>query len=91
MIGFGKLHDRDDPKVYNTPNEHKILTQENDTYTKLAEECIKNRICVDLFITIPDTKSIDLTTIAPIATYTGGDLNYFMPFDINKHGEKLHY
>ena len=32
-----------------------------------------------------------MTTIAPIATLTGGDLIYFNNFDIYKHGEKLHY
>lgn len=36
-------------------------------------------------------KSIDLTSIAPIASITGGDLYYYSPFDIAKHGEKLHY
>ena len=35
--------------------------------------------------------SIDITSIAPIAAHTGGDLLHFTNFDINKHGEKLHY
>lgn len=36
-------------------------------------------------------KSVDITTIAPVATMTGGDLHVFAPYDVNKHGEKLHY
>jgi hypothetical protein len=52
---------------------------------------VKARVCVDLFFTIPVAKSIDLATMAPLANNTGGDLHYFSQFDINKHGEKLHY
>lgn len=36
-------------------------------------------------------KSIDLTSVAPISSLTGGDLYYYAPFDLMKHGEKLHY
>jgi protein transport protein SEC24 len=36
-------------------------------------------------------KSIDLTSIAVLPSHTGGDLHFMAPFDINKHGEKLHY
>jgi len=32
-----------------------------------------------------------LTSIAPVATLTGGDLHLMNPFDVTKHGEKLHY
>lgn len=46
---------------------------------------------MDLIYAINSQKSIDLTSIAPVATLTGGDLHLFSPFDINKHGEKLHY
>jgi protein transport protein SEC24 len=36
-------------------------------------------------------KSIDFTSIAPLAAHTGGDLYYYNPFDATKHGERLHY
>ena len=36
-------------------------------------------------------KGVDLTSIAVLPSVTGGDLHFFAPFDINKHGEKLHY
>jgi protein transport protein SEC24 len=90
-FGFGALKVRDEIKLYNTPNEKNILSPENDSYTKLAEECVKNRITVDLFITLPHKRCIDLASIAPLPNITGGDLNYFSRFDITKHGEKLHY
>jgi hypothetical protein len=35
-IGYGPVKIRDDPKLYNTPNEKNILSPENDFYTKLA-------------------------------------------------------
>jgi len=57
----------------------------------MGEECVKDRICVDLFYALNNYKSIDLATIAPIAAVTGGDLHFFSPFDITRHGEKLHY
>ena len=43
---------RDDPKLYNTPNEKNILHPENESYNKLADECIKKRVCVDLFFAV---------------------------------------
>ena len=52
-VGFGPVVVRDDAKLYNSPNEKNLLTPEKDTYVKLAEECIKGRVCVDLFFTIP--------------------------------------
>jgi protein transport protein SEC24 len=36
-------------------------------------------------------KSIDLGSISPLASLTGGDLHFFNAFNIVKHGEKLHY
>jgi hypothetical protein len=35
--------------------------------------------------------SIDLTTIAPIAGITGGDVHFYQNFDVVKHGEKMYY
>ena len=68
-----------------------LLSPVNDFYVKMAEECVDQRICVDLIYAINNAKSIDLTSMAPIATLTGGDLHLFSPFDPMKHGEKLHY
>lgn len=82
---------RDDAKLYNSDKEKTLLSPANDHYVKMAQECIKQRICVDLFYAMNQYKSIDLTSIAPIAGLTGGDLHLFCPFDMNRHGEKLHY
>ena len=58
----------------------------------MAAECVKNRVCVDLFYALNTLfKSIDIASVSPISSTTGGDLYYYSQFDLNKHGEKLHY
>ena len=76
-IGFGSVKSRDDAKLYNTPNEKALVHEETDVYVKLAEECVKQRVCVDLFFATNYPRSIDLATMVPIANNTGGDLHYF--------------
>ena len=90
-IGVGSLVTRDDTKLYNTDKEKTILQPVNDHYQKLANECVAERITVDLFFAMNSYKSIDLTTIAVLPGITGGDLHFLCPFDPIKHGEKLHY
>jgi len=68
---------RDDPKLYNTPNEKNILHPENESYNKLADECIKKRVCVDLFFAVQQNRQIDISSICPLAAKTGGDINLF--------------
>jgi protein transport protein SEC24 len=89
--GSGALSFRDDAKLYNTDKEKVLLSPVNDHYVKMAKECVQSRICVDLFYAANQYKSMDITSIAPIASLTGGDFHFYCPFDINKHGEKLHY
>ena len=90
-IGIGALVSRDDVKVYNTDKEKALLAPANEHYIKLAIECVSQRITVDLFYAMNTYKSIDLTTIAVLPSMTGGDLHVMCPFDVVKHGEKLHY
>jgi protein transport protein SEC24 len=44
-----------------------------------------------LFYALAKYQTVDLTTIGVLPSQTGGDINFMSPFDINKHGEKLHY
>lgn len=90
-IGAGSLATRDDAKLYNSDKEKAIVSPANDHYAKMANECIQQRITVDLFYAMHQYKSVDLTTIAVLPAQTGGDLHFMAPFDVNKHGEKLHY
>jgi protein transport protein SEC24 len=77
--------------MYNTDKEKILLSPSSNHYVKMAEECVQQRVCIDLIYGISTLKSIDLTSIAPLATMTGGDLHLFSPYDPVKHGEKLHY
>lgn len=64
----------------------------HDYFTQLANECNNNRICVDLYFGLNQTNlSIDLTTIAPVAGMTGGNIYFYQNFDVMKHGEKIYY
>jgi protein transport protein SEC24 len=65
-IGYGPVKIRDDPKIYNSANEKNILSPENDFYSKLAYECVKQRICIDLFFCTNQIKSIDIASFAPL-------------------------
>lgn len=89
--GFGALSYREDTKLYNTDKEKVLLSPVNDTFVKMAQDCVAHSICVDLFFCLNTVKSIDLTSMAPVAAITGGDIYHYNPFDITKHGEKLHY
>jgi protein transport protein SEC24 len=91
-IGFGATANRDDPKLYNSDKERSILSPANDLYVQMAKECISHRICVDLFYCLNiQASSVDLTTVAPLAAHTGGDLFFYNKFEASKHGERLHY
>lgn len=81
---------RDDMKLYKD-KEPELLSPANKHYVTMAKECIQSRICVDLFYASNSYKSLDITTIAPLASLTGGDFHLFNNFDVTKHGEKLHY
>lgn len=48
-IGAGQLVARDDPKLYNTDKERNIVTPANDHFIKMANECVQQRITIDLF------------------------------------------
>ena len=90
-IGVSSIVNRDDPSAYNNDKEKAMLSPANELYTKLAQECIAQRITVDIFYAMNNYKSVDLATIAVLPSLTGGDLHYMCPFDPIKNGEKLHY
>ena len=90
-VGYGAVKGRDDPKQYNSSTEKMMVTHENALYAGLASECIKSRVCVDLFFAIPHSKSIDVAQMAPVANMTGGDLHYIYNYEDSKHSERLYY
>lgn len=63
----------------------------NQFYQNLAAECNSHRICVDLFYGLNEKITVDLATVVPVCGMTGGELTFYQPFDVVKHGEKLYY
>ena len=69
-----------------------MLAPEHDFYRQMALDAISKNITVDLFVALTlKYKSLDVATIAPISSITGGDLYLYADFDVVKHGEKLYY
>lgn len=63
----------------NKPEEgSKMMQPAHDYFKNLANDCNDSRICVDLYYALHSTNSsIDLTTIAPIAGLTGGNIYFY--------------
>jgi protein transport protein SEC24 len=92
-LGAGKVAPRLAPDIFNKPEEGpKMMAPAHDYFKYLAQECLRQRICVDLYFGVgPKNTSIDLTTIAPIAGITGGDVRFYQNFDVVKHGDELYF
>jgi hypothetical protein len=43
---------RDDPKLYNTDKEKALLQPHNEAISKLVQECLKDRVVVDLYYAV---------------------------------------
>lgn len=84
---------RNDKNLYNKPEEGpKIMSPAHDFFaTKIADDCTRERIAVDLFIALPEKQDIDLATLAPVCGRSGGELTFYQPWDITRHSEKLYY
>lgn len=91
--GIGATKPRDD-KIINTENEHQILVPQNDHLKPVAEQCLKNKAAVDLFVFA--NSQFDLATFSSCVNQSGGSVNYY-PTDLKDlndtryHYEKLHY
>ena len=71
-VGQGKLNARDDARSYGTGKENALLQPVNNFYKTLATECVRNHICIDLFL-FPKP-FIDVATIGCAARFTGGSI-----------------
>jgi protein transport protein SEC24 len=57
-----------------------VLTTANDFYGRLGEDCVKAGCAVDLFL-FPNS-FVDVASIAPVASTTGGTLYKYQYFDV---------
>lgn len=89
-IGPGMLKRRDDPKLYNTDREHFLRTPADSFYKKLAAECAKVQVAVELFALGIGGNHLDLASLAAVPKYTGGQLYYYRAFGtFPTDGERL--
>ncbi|VDN02983.1 unnamed protein product [Thelazia callipaeda] len=87
MDAPGKLKNREDRKLLGTDKEKTILQPSNDFYCKLGEECVKGGCAVDLFL-FPNS-FVDIASLSPVCTITGGSLYRYQYFEIAKDSERF--
>eukprot|EP01051_Picozoa_sp_SAG22_P019566 SAG22_NODE_3657_length_1590_cov_1.606304_1_plen_120_part_10 len=70
-----------------TDKERALLQPDELFYKRLGVECSRNQLCVDIFIGA--SANMDVASIAPLAKYTGGQLNYYQNFNAAKDGPAI--
>jgi protein transport protein SEC24 len=94
-LGVGKLAARFDVKslapesltLSGSDREAQLFKPQSEFYKNLALECSKLQIGVDLFLLTPQYQ--DVTTLAPLAHLTGGQLYYYPEFQLPRDGNQL--
>ncbi|KAK0414853.1 hypothetical protein QR680_011641 [Steinernema hermaphroditum] len=83
----GKLKNREDRKALGTDRENTVLNPVTDFYKKLGKKCVQIGCAVDLFV-FPSA-FIDLATISPLASVTGGTVYSYQYFDSQRDGQRF--
>ncbi|KAF7281230.1 hypothetical protein GWI33_005020 [Rhynchophorus ferrugineus] len=80
-VGPGAVTSREDPNQ-RASADVVHLNPANDFYKKLALDCSAQQIAVDLFVV--NSQYVDIATISGISRFSGGCINHFPLFKINK-------
>jgi protein transport protein SEC24 len=88
-LGEGKLRIREDPKLYGTDKEPTLRQPGSPFYKKLAAECSRVQVCVDLFLA-PSAAPVDAFSLSSLAKYTCGSMYVYPRFHASRDGERLH-
>ncbi|CAL2040490.1 unnamed protein product [Caenorhabditis brenneri] len=83
----GKLKTKNDRSLLGTDKEKGALVPQEDSYTKLGEQCVKSGVTVDLFL-FPNA-FIDVATIGQLSAVTGGSIFKFQYFSADKDGVRM--
>ena len=67
------------------------MSPAHSVFEDIGKSCIRERVTVDLFYGLHEKTTVDLATVAPVCGLTGGELTFYQPFDVSRHGEKLYY
>jgi protein transport protein SEC24 len=83
----GQLKNRLDAKLLGTDKEKTLLQPTSSPYQKLAEECVKQGVAVELFLTPPTY--CDVATLGGLCSTTGGQLHLFHGYKTSADGSRL--
>ncbi|XP_078094614.1 protein transport protein Sec24C-like [Mustelus asterias] len=85
----GALRNRHDNSIINTSKEQTLFQPQNSYYQKLAEQCVAQGCCVDLFL-FPH-QYVDVATLGLLTFRTGGDLYYYGNFRADRDAEQFQH
>eukprot|EP00668_Euglena_longa_P001484 GGOE01001763.1.p1 GENE.GGOE01001763.1~~GGOE01001763.1.p1 ORF type:complete len:1011 (+),score=170.21 GGOE01001763.1:68-3034(+) len=76
--GVGRLVNRDDRKLYGTPQEKELLQPAGDWYKETAIKCSTDQVSIDLYLV--GMAYMDVATLNQLAKHTGGQVTYIRNF-----------
>ncbi|EGT55933.1 hypothetical protein CAEBREN_30179 [Caenorhabditis brenneri] len=85
----GKLKAKNQRSLLGTDKEKGAFVPQEDSYTKLGEQCVKSGVTVDLLL-FPNG-FIDVATIGQLSAVTGGSIFKFQNFSAQKDGIRMLY
>ncbi|XP_063290737.1 protein transport protein Sec24C isoform X2 [Pelobates fuscus] len=83
----GKLKNRDDKKLVNTDKEKTLFQPQTNFYNSLAQECVAQGCCVDLFL-FPN-QFLDVATLGVVPYQTGGSVYKYAFFQPETDKERF--
>eukprot|EP00941_MAST-03F_sp_MAST-3F-sp1_P005150 g5150.t1 len=86
-LGLGKLKHRDNPRIYGTEEERKLLLPSDSFYKTKAVELSRQQISVSLYLFASQYQ--DVATLSALPRQTGGQLYYYPNFSEQVFGEKF--
>lgn len=81
-LGPGALKMRDDPKLYGSPRESSLLAAGSPFYKTFPIECSRSQVSVDMWLF--SGAYTDLSTLACLPRYTGGQTFFYPKFDAKR-------
>lgn len=87
-LGVGRLLNRgDDHKNAGTDKEHLTRGPADPFFKKIAAECSRQQICVDIFASA--SPYADLASLSTLPRYTGGAVYHYPGFRVGRDAKKL--
>lgn len=83
----GRLSNAEDRAQLGSEDEKKILAPQNSYYSNLASKFVENGVGIDLFL-FP-SGPVEIASLSPLCSLTGGNLKLFKYFKSNAQGSHL--